>query len=192
MDHPVLSLEAVVRRPDAERTQRWQSLISGATMNIGEAWFFRLAIKNSGNASAREVQVFLRKVERVDESVTPSEVERFSPMNLKWTHSGKPTRDILLPEIPVFCDFIHVGDPPSRQVSGEDLNVAADLGILCLDVEVPTSGRGHLLEPGTYRFHLSLVAENFKQRPYTVEVEYSGLWSPDQDRMFTGFKMKKL
>jgi hypothetical protein len=192
MDHPALSLNATVRRPDAEKTSRWFSLVSGATLDAGEAWFFRLTITNNGTAPAREVQVFLKTVERVSDG-TVSLVDRFSPMNLKWTHTGKPTRDVLLTEIPVFCDFIHVSDPKHRHVTGEVLSsVPPEAGVLCLDVEVATSGRGHLLEPGIHRFHLILAAENFDPETYTVEVQYSGLWSEDQDQMFAAIKMKKL
>jgi hypothetical protein len=47
----------------------------------------------------RDVQVFLAKVEKADGTV----VDRFSPMNLKWTHTGETNRKVLLQDIPVFC-----------------------------------------------------------------------------------------
>lgn len=117
-------------------------------------------------------------------------------MNLKWTHTGETTRDVLLAEVPVFCDFIHIGQPQYRVMSGENLDeVAEGSGVMWLDVQVATSGHGHLLEPGMYRCHLILAAENSPPRQYVVEIQYAGIWSDNQDQMFdntNGFRMKKV
>jgi hypothetical protein len=192
MDHPNLSVDAVVRRPDADRATRWQQLVP-AWRPVGEAWFFRLRVKNNGDVPARDVQVFLDHVERSDASGNFSIVERFTPMNLRWAHSGKTTRDVLLPQIPVFCDFIHISDPRQKELTGENLNgVAPEAGVMCLDVEVPTSSHGHLLEPGTYHFHLILGAKNIAPLPFAVQVMYSGTWSDDKDQMFRSFGMRSL
>jgi hypothetical protein len=160
---------------------------------MGDAYFFRLAITNKGNASARDVQVFLAKVKRMVGG-KPSQVDRFTPMNLKWTHTGSATRNSLMPNLPpVFCDFIHVSDPASQVLSGENLdNVAPGDTVLCLDLEAAPLNKGNLLEPGTYRFDLILVAENSRARSYTVEVWCSGKWFPEQEEMFDkGLKMNK-
>ena len=114
-------------------------------------------------------------------------------MNLKWTHTGEITRDALLPEIPVYCDFIHISQPDQRAKTNETLDgVPAEKGVMCLDVQVQTTERGHLLEPGNYRCHLVLAAENISSQKYLVEVAYSGHWSTDQETMFDiarGFRM---
>jgi hypothetical protein len=189
---PDLRLEAVVKRPESEKVARWY--LAGGSMHVpmGEAWFFRLAITNRADAPAREVQVFLKRIEKLDGTT----VDRFSPMNLKWTHTGETTRKVLLRGVSVFCDFIHVGEPASRQKSGEDLGaVPSDKGVMCLDVEATNTGMGHLLEPGAYRFYLLLAAENFRAKPYAIEVRYDGMWSPHQDQMFDqeiGFRMRKV
>jgi hypothetical protein len=124
----------------------------------------------------------------------PSQVDRVTPMNLKWTHTGSTTRNALMPDLPpVFCDFIHISDPASRDVSGEDMDeVAHGDTVLCLDVEAAPANKANLLEPGTYRFDLKLVAENSRARSYTVEVWCPGKWFPEQEEMFDkGFKMSR-
>ncbi|HMD15723.1 MAG TPA: hypothetical protein VKH18_03575 [Terriglobales bacterium] len=188
---PKLDLDAVVRRPDAEKVGRFQ-MVGPAYRPIGEAWFFRLAIMNSADAPARDVQVYLRRVEKADGSV----VDKFTPMNLKWTNSGETTRKVLLRGVPVFCDFIHITDPASRSISGEDLNtVPAGQGVMALDVEAVNTANGHLHGPGAYLFHLLLAGENFSARSFAVKVTYNGAWYAEQDRMFDqaiGFRMEKL
>jgi len=192
--HPKLDLDARVQRPDAEQARRGLKLSPTEMIDIGLSYFFRFAIRNKGNAAARDVQVFLAKVERVI-GKNMSEVDRFTPMNLKWSYTGDTTRKVLLPDMPpVFCDFIHVSDPASRAVSGEDLStVPPGDAVICLDVEAPSLNKGHLLEPGTYRFDVRLVAENHDSRSYSIEVWFPGKWFADQTEMFDkGFKMKKL
>jgi hypothetical protein len=116
-------------------------------------------------------------------------------MNLKWSYLGIANRDSLLPDMPpVFCDFIHIGDPEARSASGEDLPLvpAGDV-VLCLDVEAASLNKAHLLEPGTYRFDLRLAAENAKPRSFRVKVWCPGKWFPDQQEMFDkGFRIEKL
>lgn len=190
---PNLDLEAVVRRPEAQKVGRWQ-IVGQVGRPIGDAWFFRLAITNSADAPGRDVQVFLRRVEKMDGTV----VDRFSPMNLKWANTdGKTTRKVLLRDVPVYCDFIHILDPASRSIDpGNDLDTVPEgEGVLCLDVEATSTAKAHLLEPGAYRFHLFVAAENFRARSFTVEVRYGGKWFPNQNQMFdeeVGFWMKRV
>lgn len=163
--------------------------------DVGFAYYFRLAIRNNGNAPARNVQVFLARVEKLIEN-KPVEVARFTPMNLTWSYIGDPTRKVILPKAgPIFCGFIHVSDPASRTITpDEDLpTVPPGDAILFIDVEALPLNKANLLEPGTYRFHLVLAAENSSPRRRTVEVWCPGRWFDDQQEMFDkGFKMKKL
>jgi hypothetical protein len=194
--HPVLRLRARVRRPDADKVSRWRR--SGDSIVVeGESWYFRLAITNEGNDAAREVQVFLARVERKHGHKT-QEVSRFTPMNLKWTNTDdeqisrdRVTRPVLLADTPdVYCDLVHINDPSIRSLSGEDLDtVAPSEGVLGLDVQVPTYSKGHLLEPGTYIFYLTIAASNCDSTHYELEVSYSGKWSGDEKATFHEFKM---
>lgn len=192
---PDLHLEAMVRRPDAERVGRWATIWQQprpVKVPAGEAWFFRLEITNLSKTPARDVQVYLKKIEKVDG--TP--VTKFTPMHLKWTNSDLTTRKVLLKKLPIFCDFIHVNDPQHKQQMGEDLSdVPAGKAIMCLDVEATNTAKGHLLGPGAYCFYLYVAGENSPARDFTVEVRYDGTWYVEQDQMFDqeiGFRMKKL
>jgi len=74
----------MVRRPDAEKVGR-QAITHSPTLTVAvfEAWFFRLAISNLSNTPARDVQVYLKRIEKVDGTV----VEKFTPMHLRWTNT---------------------------------------------------------------------------------------------------------
>jgi hypothetical protein len=103
---------------------------------------------------------------------------------------------VLLKELPILCDFIHISNPTYWQQHGEALDdVPASKAIMCLDVEATNSAKGHLLGPGAYRFHLYVAGENAPARDFKVEVRYDGNWSLIQDQMFDqeiGFRMKVL
>jgi len=197
---PALRLRARVRRPDADKVSRIAELENGARLLLGESWYFRLAVFNDGNETAEEVQVFLARVDRKDGHKW-EKVERFTPMNLRWTNTDdegtsrdRVTRPTLLVETPpVFCDLVHILDPSTKQPQGEDLaGVAPRDGVLALDVQVATYSNGHLLEPGTYLFHLTVAASNGPSAHYKLELSYSGKWSAQEREMFNEFKMKPL
>ena len=198
--HPKLQLKAKVSRPDADKTQLVQQGIAPITgtpvqRKLTDVYYFRLAIKNIGNIAAENVQVFLESVDRQEDD-RYVRAQRFSPMNLRWTHgNGQVTRPLLLPDMPpVYCDMAHICDPKNRTVTGEDLpNVLPGDAVLGLDLEVKPFSNGHLLEPGTYIFTLKLAASNCSPRTYRLEVVFPGTWSDDEERMFSiGFKMRLL
>jgi hypothetical protein len=153
----------------------------------------------SGRTTAKDVQVFLSKVERLDGDQAEN-VTRFTPMNLIWTNSeqlnaqDRVTRPVLLVDTPpVYCDLAHVGQPQYRAQSGEDLEtVPADKAVLGLDVQVPTYSKGHLLEPGAYRFSLTLAASNCPSTHHVIKISFLGDWLPEKEMFETGFKMEKL
>jgi hypothetical protein len=203
---PRLQLDARVARPDAEKT-RWnipsgtrdpmagEDEIAGRSTGGADVYYFRLAITNTGNSAARDVQVYLSGLERFRADKKYEPVQRFSPMNLKWAHVGTTTRSVLLPKVPpVFCDMAHIADPTTRIFTGEDLQgVPRDQTVLGLDLEVKSFSRGHLLEPGTYLFQLTLAASNHSPRNYKLEVFFPGKWFDDQNKMFSeGFGMRLL
>jgi len=197
--HPELNLDAKVQRPDADKVRRWCRFNGPQVTDLGEYYYFRLAVTNTGNTAANDVQVFLSKVERLNGDQTET-VSRFTPMNLIWTNTehlpakDRVTRSVLLADTPpVYCDLAHVGEPQWRELSREDLdNVPAGKAVLGLDVEVTTYSKGHLLEPGNYRFSLTLAASNCRSTQYVMEVSFPGEWLPEMEEMFkTGFKMGK-
>lgn len=196
---PRLELVALVCRPYAERVGRQLHVPHPSNPNAtvvvpaGEAWFFRLEVRNLTKTPAREVQVYLFRIEKID-GTKSTNVRKFTPMNLRWANTAVTNRKVLLESLPAFCDFIHVSEPAWKGRVGEDLDgVRADEGVMCLDVEATNTGGGHLLAPGAYRFFLYLAAENFPARLFVVVAEYSGSWAYDENRMLdymTGFRMR--
>ncbi len=180
---PRLGLDAVVSRPDCQKT----------ITSIGaDVYYFRLRIENTGNDAARDVQVYLAVVERQKADKGYRAVARFSPMNLLWSIIRQPTLPILLPGMPPrYCDFAHVTIPRLKMSSVEDLpEVDEHTPVLALDLEVCPNNKGHLLEPGVYRFHLKLAASNHPVRDYTLEVDFKGIWFDNEDKMLSdGFGM---
>jgi hypothetical protein len=184
---PRLNMDARVARPDSEKNQ-W---------TIGaDVYYFRLAITNDGNDAAHDVQVYLEDVQQRKLDGKYEAVERFSPMNLLWTHIGSPTRPVILPKMPpLYCDLVHICDPKLKTATQEDLPEAGkDETVLGLELEVKVKAPPrYLLEPGAYRFRLKLAASNCKPRDYLLEVIANGKWFDDQDKMFSdGFGMRLL
>lgn len=183
---PILSLKLHVGRPDSECTKRE---IAITRAYAGTAYFFRLAIRNRGNAAAQNVQVFLASVKRVIGDNEES-VSQFTPMNLLWAYRGNATLPTLLPNMPpVYCDLAHVEEPmPLGTPLPEKGNA-----VLALDVEFPPNTLGHVLEAGTYHIRLILAAANCRPRFYRLEVMFSGKWYAEESKMFDiGFKMRAL
>jgi hypothetical protein len=183
---PRLRMDARVARPDSEKT-RWK--------NGTDAYYFRLAITNDGNAAAHDVQVYLAGVKRKRLDNKYEAVERFSPMSLLWAYTGSPTKPVLLPKMPpLYCDLGHIADPAKRQINQENLDgVEPNETILGLELEVKPFSKGHLLEPGTYHFALKLAASNCKPLEFSLKVMVKGTWFEDETKMFSdGFGMHLL
>ncbi len=181
---PHLQLNAIVSPPDCQKTKS----------DIGaDVYYFRLRVENTGNAAARDVQVYLASAQRQRADRQYEAVKRFTPMNLNWAIVGQPTLPILLPGMPPrYCDFAHVTIPRLKMSSVEDLpEVDEHAPVLALDLEVRPNNKGHLLEAGVYRFGLKLAASNHPVRHYTLEVDFKGIWLDDEDKMFRdGFGMR--
>jgi hypothetical protein len=139
-------------------------------------------------SSRRNLSIISTVLARIEQRIGGRwvDVDRFTPMNLKWSYVGTTTRAVILPGIPaIFCDFIHVGDPGVRVQVGENLaSVPPGDVVLALDVEAVPLNQGNLLEPGTYRFHLILVADNYgadshtrfeRRTSHQVEMSTSGV-----------------
>ena len=174
--------------PDSEKTRRQVH-----AANAGTAYFFRLAVWNSGNTAAHDVQVFLAKIERIVSGQDVEKVSRVTPMNLKWAYRGTSTLPTLLPDMPpVYCDMAHVSEPYKKAFVDEYLEHVAPLdAVLVLDVEFPSNMQGHLLDAGTYYFHLILAAANCRPRKYKLEVTFPGKWFDEEESMFdVGLKMR--
>jgi len=186
VSRPRLQLSAVVSPPDCHKTK----LSMGA-----DVYYFRLRVENTGNAAARDVQVYLASVERQRADRQYEAVDRFVPMNLMWAIIRQTTLPILLPDMPPrYCDFAHITDPQQRRSVAETLpGIGDNSAILVLELEVNPNNKGYLLEPGEYRMGLKLAAENHPVRDYALEVNFRGTWFNNENEMLReGFGMRIL
>jgi hypothetical protein len=108
-------------------------------------------------------------------------------MNLKWTHLGTSVLDGISSKMERFCDIGHCLRPQDRAAfpsASEQLPaVAADTAILSLDVEAQANHPTHLLEPGIYEMSLMISATNHLPIYKLLEIDVTGDWSDDLDRM---------
>jgi hypothetical protein len=179
---PQLSLKTHVGRPDSVSVKRETT----AGSSSGTAYFFRLAVRNSGNTAAREVQVFLDSVERVVNGKS-EKVAECTPMNLLWSYRRNATLPTLLPKMPpTYCDLVHVEEPQPGWNPLEQRDAS-----LVLDVEFPSNTGGHVLGAGTYFVRIILAGANCRPRRYKLEVVFPGSWFAQEEKMFdVGFKMR--
>jgi hypothetical protein len=112
---PVLSSE--VPGVDQHRTTGLRAipLRNSDDAFVTNSVYLQLWIKNLGNATARNVEVYAQELrrQRADRSWEP--VRAFPPMNLKWANLGYIYFPIIVPEMRKHCDIGHIIDPARRQ-----------------------------------------------------------------------------
>jgi hypothetical protein len=87
---PKLDLSIAVKRPDCVKTFLTDST-TGET--VAPCYYFRLAVRNIGKRRAESVEVYTEMLESRTSAVYEPVVE-FPPMDLRWSHIGRPLQDI--------------------------------------------------------------------------------------------------
>lgn len=149
--------------------------------------YLRLWVKNVGNATAKNVEVYAKELRRKRADGTWERVALFPPMNLKWANAGGliyfPN---IAPEMGKHCDLGHIVDPGRRHLLREDnpkLQLNNDQASLAFDLMVVPNHRGHIIGPGEYQLDLLVAAENARPLACRVSISLRGLWDPDETRM---------
>lgn len=83
----------------------------GLTERTHPAFFCRLAIENHGNRRADHVGVRMTRLYRHEADGSYRLDADFSPMNLKWTHTGVIETPVLEADLPRLCDFCFFFSP---------------------------------------------------------------------------------
>jgi hypothetical protein len=196
-------LEARVRlsAPDCHKTQMTLfNKSTGAVIGSADCYYFRLWVENTGNQRAEKVQVFLSKLSRRHADGSFVEDKSFLPMNLRWSHSQLSPlgpeifAEGISPKMGKHCDLGHMIDSSKRVAFGVNLpNVEAGKTILELDLEVAPNTLTHFVPPGAYRLEMRLAAANAEPVTKTIEINHTGDWYPDENKMFSdGFGMKEI
>jgi hypothetical protein len=181
---PVLSIVVENRPPDCHLT----TLTNLQTGVQAPCYYFRLRVHNNGNASAETVEVFIEEIQRRRADGTFETWQGFLPLNLRWAHYGTPYFPQIPPRVYKHCDLGHIVDPSMRQqFPGEDyppLGIPAAETLICLDLVVKPATRTYLIPRGVYRLVLVAAAANAHLVRRTIEMNLTGQWFADEDRMF--------
>jgi len=88
---------------------------------VADSYYLRLWVENTGNATARNAEVYANRLRRKRTDGTWELVKTFPPMNLKWADVGGIYFPSIAPKMGKHCDIGHITDPPKRQKVGEDV-----------------------------------------------------------------------
>lgn len=143
-----------------------------ASVSVGDAFWFRLYVTNTGQTAARDVEVTIGDVTRLDDG-------RFVPYsgfllsNLIWTHEREVSRAQLLPGTDRNVDLGNMRRPdPNTQVQFR------------FQLSIDPVSAYNVVEPGTYEFDIQVGAANCDQVKTRFRLAFDGMWSADHEVMF--------
>jgi hypothetical protein len=152
---------------------------------MGNCYFVRLKVENTGRTRAEKVQVYAARLAKRAVNGKFEDLPTFASLNLKWSNypSDKPVifLDGLSPKMEAFCDVVSVCDPanPLREPpEGQTLSTET---VAELQLEATTPSR--LLERGTYELTLRIAAANVAPIEKVLTFTHTGTWLPDDAAM---------
>ncbi len=148
-----------------------------------DAYYLRLWIENTGNATAKNAEVYADELRRQRLDGTWERVKAFPPMNLKWGNIGRIYFPAIAPQMGKHCDLAHITDPTRRQILGEDnprLALTNQQTSLAFDLMAAPNHKGHIVGPGEYQLDIRVAAENALPINRTVAISLRGTWYPDE------------
>ncbi len=164
-----------VHGPDYCDTPLLYCVVGQQTVPV-ECYYFSLRISNIGSKNADTVEVFAKDIYRQTTNGW-SLIRRFA-LDLKWAWLGCARLPTLAPNMDRFCNIGHVIYPSLRvHFANENLVGNNSLKTLfSLDLESQANHGIHLLEPGTYKLTLQVVAANYKPIQRSLVITLSGNW----------------
>ncbi|MGH2359405.1 MAG: hypothetical protein ACRDGM_02535 [bacterium] len=153
---------------------------------LANSVYLRLLVRNDGNATARNVEVYAERLQRRRADGTLEPLNSFPPMNLKWANLGQIYFPSIAPKMGKHCDIGHITEPAQRPAVNEEnpaLTLSNQQCSLTFDLMVAPNHRGHIIGPGEYFLEILVAAENAKPVPKTVRLNLPGPWYPDETRM---------
>ncbi len=163
--------------------------------NIADCYYFRILIENEGKTSAKNVEVFAKRLLKKESDGKYQTVGSFSPINLVWSNVGVMLFPAIHPEAEKHCDVFHIIDPSNRsKAKGENpqWNIPANKAILSFDTIVKSNTLGYLQPSGGYYLEILVAAENSKTLPVKIRIKTDGDWFDDEEQMLkSGIIFKK-
>lgn len=116
--HPILKVTTRNGPPDCVLA-RWSSPLKRTTAQSGLSYYLRLKVENTGNDTARDVEVYATKLMQKQKASGEWElVKTFPPMNLVWSNtpiepffSDPLYLRFLAPDVSKYCDIAHISEP---------------------------------------------------------------------------------
>jgi hypothetical protein len=152
-----------------------------------DAYYLRLWIENTGNATAKNAEVYADELRRQRLDETWELVKAFPPMNLVWANLRAVYFPAIAPKMGKHCDLGHVTDPTCRQLLKEDaprLGLTNQQTSLAFDLMAAPNHKGHIVGPGEYQLDIRVAAENALPVKRTIAISLRGTWYPDETVMF--------
>jgi hypothetical protein len=150
------------------------------------AYFFRLAVRNEGDASAENVEVILQTLHRIDSQGKRHFVRPYST-NLGWMTAGTKVLDRLSPRMERLLDFGKILHPTDRKhVPAEDSTAFAHGAVFSLEIRQFVHVPRFVIDDGhfgdRYELRLVVVANNSRPQPYSAYIQVKG-WDADLSTM---------
>ncbi len=176
---PKLDVSIRVSRPDCVKT----NFTDQAGRVVAEAYYFRLSVKNRGKRRAEDVEVYAERLE-ADEDGDFKVVAEFPPMDLKWSHVGRPLQSIA-PGLQKHCDLGYIPYPLEGDIQQNIMQLIGNNSRLYFDLEVKPNQGGWSIPGGTYRLHLAIAAANARVQRRVLEIVFDGRWRSEETAMFS-------
>jgi hypothetical protein len=182
--HPTLEASIETRAPHCNAVP--------LSVPIGEpvdCYYLRIWISNTGNATAKNAEVYAKALLTLRADRTWEPVGEFPPMNLKWSDINTVYWPNLVPKMGKHCDLGHIIDPAHRHHPAlqRDVNPRLQLtdqqASLAFDLITAPNHKGHVIGPGEYRLQILIAAENARPIEQTISISLTGRWDTDEARM---------
>ena len=181
---PKLEIEIIFAPPDCQAVP----IITDHFSDAINSHFVRARIWNRGTLPARDVELAVDSLLRINEEGQRLRMADFLPMNLKWSH----TSDIYCPRISLkmwkLCDVFHIIEPGNRDTLPlESLEPDEDnysFTMLSFDFPVRASSLSHLVRSGKYELRLVASASNAEPVFASFEIYLSGEFYDTEEDMF--------
>jgi hypothetical protein len=153
---------------------------------VADSVYLRIWVENTGNVTARNVEVYARDLRRRRADGTWERVGSFPPMNLKWANVGGIYFPSIAPDMGKHCDVGHIVDPARRNLLPEDprgVDPTDRRAHVAFDLMAAPNHRGHIVGPGEYHLEVVVAAENARPITRTIAISLRGTWDADEARM---------
>jgi len=206
---PEIDIKFELRPPDCFKCQIIHAIpkqikdnVMGIDKIVFYMFYYRFRIINNGKSPAKNIEVTIRDI-RKKKGNSFDRIDFPLDDNLDWFSSslisGKPSTmhyTFIFPNTFKHCELGHIIDPSKRHlVSFENKPKLSDEDETIFSFNLMTRYHSlyHLIVPGTYRIKVLVAGENFKSLEKEYELEITGKWSEDEDKMLNeGLKLKEI